>query len=980
MNHNDLLYTNTFFSDPNLIDNGIEQNEKFRQYYENKTERESQERAIRILNNQYEISDLINTNEYVPGKASNNMGFLPNYANQGTTRQNLTGNKSSLPTIKRVTVPRARVLNIDSRDRDLILYPHQNNFKISLRKVYRNIRSIRLISLEFPNSDFAFKTTPESLKNVVFYWSNKSDPILEENNYGMLNRRYIYNVEINPGNYSATSLTTEISTKMNSIRRDEENPNSSLHSFSVSINLDTDLLSMSSILLTNLEDDPLSVTNGSIIVTITQASHPHSVGDTIILTGATAVANHPRIGRNNRIYTVETIPSSDTFTVLLPFQARATVVGGGSNVQVGILDKFMLYFGRFTDTPGQELGFALEDTSSDIPDTNQFSIKVRVVENITVGYPTTITSTDHGFITGDKVKFLDVNTTPVISNNTIFTVEYISTSTFTIDFETTIADISTFSTSSIISNKITVQHPLHGLNQFLPSSVSITAVADESSFIARVTTATEHNLQTNDNAIISGCDAVPDINGNNTITRIDDTSFTIEIGASTLSTLGTTGVVGLTITAVSDNSIIIVTSFNSSFTFEESAGGGLVSFNLTEATYSSATFLVELASKLDANSVNGYTYTVDLISNQIRITTTANFTISVDTSSSITGFIVAATPAAITHTATQPITDEEDNTAIITTNTSHGLQTGNVVSISDCDAVITGSNNINEYFEIIRLSSTRFSIIIVGDVTTPGTTGDITLSRDSIRIYRCEKLGSIQPRFINNIDHIVTVLNTSSYSIELDEKEDDSYSTINVTAGGGDDIRVSSRFHGYSGEQTNTSDGSLINRLISLEGENYAYITSQIIGSTMEDSSGVTNIFGKLLLNFSPGTIAFNSFIENPRIFDDNGPLKELSEIDIKVKIHNDILYEFNDIDFSFALEIVELVDIIPNTQFSSVRGEYDVDMVGTGIGSLGRNANVGSGAGGQIGGTIQPIEQQDFKTGQVRDEVSFREFATSGI
>ena len=75
------------------------------------------------------------------------------------------------------------------------------------------------------------------------------------------------------------------------------------------------------------------------------------------------------------------------------------------------------------------------------------------------------------------------------------------------------------------------------------------------------------------------------------------------------------------------------------------------------------------------------------------------------------------------------------------------------------------------------------------------------------------------------------------------------------------------------------------------------------------------------------------------------------------------------------ALEIIELVDIVPNSQFSAVRGQYDIDMVGTGIGSIGEG-KVSSG--GQDQNTL---ENQQKNTGMIKDDIEFREttFPASG-
>lgn len=884
MNYNDLLYTNKFVEDPELRDISIEEQRRFRKYMEQKKEKQNKELVINELKNGKDVSDLLNTNEYNVKDNNMNMGFLPKYSDKHT-RSLLSG--EILPNSsknKRITVPRSRVLNIDSRDRDLVKYPYPNNFKIDTGKVYRNIRSIRLVALEFPNSDFGFKNTPESVKNVVFYWQNESDKIFSINNVGMMNSSYMYSVEINPGNYTATSLAEEIQSKLNTVKRDfiddefvDINEDANLHSFTVTINVDTDIIELTSLLFVVITDpNPISTTSGTGTITVTQTGHNFTDGDTVVITGAKTTGGISSSVINGK-HVVTDVSPNDSFKVDVASSATSTANGGGTTVSTGTPDNFKLFFGRFTDTPGQELGFALEDTSEDIavPDTNQFSINVLNVDGVTIGNPTTISSTNHGLLEGDYIMFSELGTTPSVLNNQKFQVLSVGTfgNSFTIDFETTNVDITTFNDATIRTNKIIVSHtgstrdPLsHGMNEYVPLSVSISSITDYTDFKALVTTATDHNLETNDNVLLSGTTATDTgglLNGVENITKVSDTTFTIDIDSENLSTTqGAAGITGITIAT---------------------------------------------------------------------------------------------------------IVDDDDGLALVTTNQTHNLQSGNLIQIINSDALYNTDTEINGYYVIIGATGTTFNIRLPEskDITTDGTTGDINLDRSIVRFYRCEELGGIEPRYINNIEHTITRINTNSYSFELDFENDASYATTNVSGGGGDNIRISSHYHGFSGFQNNTSNGSLINRLISLEGENYCYITSQAIGATMEDSSRVPDIFAKILLNFSPGTVAFNSFITNPRIYDQEGPLKELTSVDLKVKIHNNIDYEFNDIDYSLALEVVELVDIVPNSQFSAVRGEYDIDLIGTRIGSLGDDSR------GQI---QQPVENQQKITGMIKDDIEFRE------
>jgi len=75
-----------------------------------------------------------------------------------------------------------------------------------------------------------------------------------------------------------------------------------------------------------------------------------------------------------------------------------------------------------------------------------------------------------------------------------------------------------------------------------------------------------------------------------------------------------------------------------------------------------------------------------------------------------------------------------------------------------------------------------------------------------------------------------------------------------------------------------------------------------------------------------PGSVIYNSFITQPKIFDP--PLGSLSKIDFQVKIHDNIFYDFLGLDYSFTLLITEAVDIMASSSFSSRRGNNPVSTI----------------------------------------------------
>ena len=111
-------------------------------------------------------------------------------------------------------------------------------------------------------------------------------------------------------------------------------------------------------------------------------------------------------------------------------------------------------------------------------------------------------------------------------------------------------------------------------------------------------------------------------------------------------------------------SYYIVNSINQVFTFEETAGGGPVSFNITNGNYDIVTFPAEIKSQMDTASVNGYTYTVAInaITSKLDISTAAAFEIDLATSSGITGYTIATGSA-----------NSQSSTNVVNLSGSHNL-------------------------------------------------------------------------------------------------------------------------------------------------------------------------------------------------------------------------------------------------------------------------------------------------------------------
>lgn len=150
---------------------------------------------------------------------------------------------------------------------------------------------------------------------------------------------------------------------------------------------------------------------------------------------------------------------------------------------------------------------------------------------------------------------------------------------------------------------------------------------------------------------------------------------------------------------------------------------------------------------------------------------------------------------------------------------------------------------------------------------------------------------------------------------------------------GGDIVYISGALHGFKGTQSNKLL-TQVNRKIALDGENYVFLKCPQL-ATMLNTGKVDDIFARVVLDQYPGSMVF-SFLSNPKVFND-APLNQLDRLDFSIVEHDNKLYNFNDLDYSFVLEITEVQDTIENTNFSSRRGVNIINQnpyVSQGVGS----------------------------------------------
>lgn len=251
----------------------------------------------------------------------------------------------------------AKILNYEEG------YPKPNNYKIFLAKSFQNVKKIKLISSEFPNTEKVIKDSPEIRKNNKLYWQNLDDG------------EKIYEIDLTPGNYTPESLVDEIKEKFEKVKRlsytdsfiIDDGVNARLekgefHKVNVSINSFTDVVEIRSYNLSTLfkaiSKVNLEYDDKHVRIKVNHVAHNLNAGDDIVIENAVATTFIPATVINTS-HIIEAVQDENNYTIKLPLfneSTRDTNTGGGSAIFILIPIKFRLFFDR-QDTPGKLLGF-----------------------------------------------------------------------------------------------------------------------------------------------------------------------------------------------------------------------------------------------------------------------------------------------------------------------------------------------------------------------------------------------------------------------------------------------------------------------------------------------------------------------------------------------------------------------------------------------------------------------------------------------
>lgn len=879
MDAEDLLFTNTYINNPNLLETiDSKRNAEFRKFIEESNERDRVEKLERILKD-VEIEDIDNDYNDI-------------YNSNKFSKEII----EPLVNVKRYKREVVTYINIDSRDRQKLIYPNASHFKISLGRTYYNIKSIKLAKMEFPNTNAVINRT-----NNMVYWRNLND-ILEDK-YDTVTKNYpIYNIDIRIGSYDSSSLQTELEAKLGGVRRNDTN---NFHYFIVTLDIETDVVQFISLSLRELGNNPVETLVGTGIIKVFASGHGFVDGQEIYVIGSKTVAGIPSDFINGPH--VITVLNADEFFYETTINAAETNTGGGNTFKVGTYAPFQLLFGEYMNTIAPNIGYPLENSSQlidvklkDQSILYQLQITLNSTHMFDTGYINTPIVIEDTFtaVDGNRVitKILSKTSILVIYNTKIDVPIFTGTIKYTALIDSvptlitqTIASIENFNIDSIL------------ISTYTPHNYDLGDIGKTITFYDTATTPLLDGDQTLDNvlsdtqfvilgSLLTGGEFVSSVSGDAGYIAIHDPikTFTYKISGITFG--------NQTLVTLMDDHILKVgdrIQFYNLITTPSVLERDRGIFNVISVP-SSNTFMIDFKTiDMDINSLDGA-----YIGTNILELIFPNHGFNYITS----------------------IVNNGGNDRLVTTILPHNLVIGSTVRLSMTNSVPSIDNTTTTYTITDVPSINTFVVQTAVTLVVPGTFGLIGIESNDFYIYGCNSVDNFSSDYINGTKFTIREI------VDINTFRFDAVNSFSLTSmiGGGSSIYISSILHGFNGTQTNLKN-SVVARSINLEGENYTFLVCPQL-STMRNTGSVKDIFARVTLDQSPGGVVF-SFLSNPKTFNET-PLDSLSELEFGVVNYDGSYYIFNDLDYSFVLEITEIIDTTDQFNINSRRGIIDSSMV----------------------------------------------------
>ena len=957
---NDLLSTNIYIPEPVLSgDISLVEEEDFRKYYKQELDKKNKKKIQDKIN-------IIPEEEYDENLLHNNTNFNNN---------NNNNNKRLKKDIK-------TIISIDSRDRNKTIYPLASSFTIPLGKTYYNVREVKLISIEFPNTNAVINS-----KNNMIYWINEQDISLDTID-SITGTYKIYQAQLTTGSYTISTLENALTSVMNLVKRGDD---ITYHYFVINLDLDTDVVEFISLIVQNLPVNPFTTTVNTGIITVNAPSHGFVNNQTVYLIG-TSLTGGISSSTLNGFQTV-TVINNDIFQFEVNISATETVTGGGNTVQVGILAPFQFQWGQNSNTVAQNIGYPLENSSLLI------STNISSISNY---YQIQITTTNNlPFIESNNVIGTNIilqNTNGLLNNsgelNGLASITNIlDTTNFLINVSASLAETiyvtqteNNFGTGSIVEGNATTSGTITNTNNNTINSIILQTILQETDnyyvgwwivftsgiCINQTRLITEYSTSNNTIILNTNLTNIP-VEGD-IFKLYSAPTFIYNSNVYTINTIQNYKIPTVLIEFFTNHNYTYsninsnITLYNTTSVPNFDGPNILLGIPSPTSIYIPGTVLStgavsttipgKIGSTPSYNILTTLTYNIQSITigTITTIYTTSAHILSVGDIVSINGlslsplltkdsYSVYSIPTSNSFTINVNSVNYDVNslsTAYIGTDIvtlffpKHGFNSIiNVTNISNIVTITTLLQHNLSTGNLIRIMQTGISYIDNSSYTITVLTNDsfsITVTLPLGYICNSQKgiLGMSNNFLLYDCSTIggISSIYLNNVIFNVNEIIDENTFNFHVynsyatsTMSGGYSIYISSFLHGFNGIQTN-SQNDIINRAINLEGENYSFLCCPQL-STVLNTGSVSNIFARIILDQSPGCVSFN-FLSNPKIFQEV-PLEYLDSLDLSILNYDGTPYIFNDLDYSLTLEISEVLDTSDGFNISSKRGIADI-------------------------------------------------------
>ena len=801
----------------------------------------------------------------------------------------------SSPTVIRDTVLKERRIAVNSIDRDTNLYPHPYNFSIHIPE-FHNVREITLLDVQFPNTANTINST-----NNALYWVNQED--ITSNITSASTGSYpIYFTNLTNGNYAVGTIQNFLPDVMNPVKR--QNGNGPYHYFLVTADNTTDVMTFVSLNQKPLGTNAFSSLQGSGTITVHLTSHGFTTGQTVYFVGAQTFAGISSTILNSVVGYTATYIDANNFSFNLPINAVSTSTGGGPTAYAcnGLPFKFL--FGEYSNVVAPSIGFDLQDSSQ------LDSCYVTSIQNLYAAQITTLRP--HGFTNsytyiGHTIFISSANTTPSV-NGTQTILQILDQYNFLITTSSPLTVNDLNSSASFV----------FGSNVYLVSSIQNYS----SKHMAQLTTNTNHyyNIASiGQSFLLFNSGVAPDMDGPNTILNVPSTTtIVVQIPQALFVTSTPTTCYIPQNTPLTSNFPLVsnITTINSTtLQFTTSTNHNLIVGD------SFMTFNFSISSTHATNSINTFTVT-SVPSNttlQVSVSAGSYYTLTNVNQGLVnlgTGLLTMVMP---NHGFNEVVSIGTGTSVSIVTLLPHGLSSGSTVYISGTNS----TPSIDGFYTVSSVTnSLTFVITFSGGVTVSGNSG-ILARNYNFFLYGATDIGGISNSLINSVQMTVrNVIDVNTFTFMVPT----AYSS-KLETGGGNALYISSLLHGFStGVQRNilpTNNNQLV-RSLTLGGENYVYFLCDQIPSRyiVTGPTNIQNIYAKYLLTTSPSSIAFDGHVGNqPIVFEDNAIPNFGGTTNFQVVYADGTYYNFNNVDYSFTLQIKYQADRPSNTYISDQRG-----------------------------------------------------------